>query len=114
RGSNRGLVSGCEGLLPRYSENFCYNSSGEFGGSMQPASMASEFIEGDTRRRAGWEGARRASARLPGVSIIICTRDRSGSLARTLEAIASMDLAGVPAPVELIIVDNGSTDETRS
>lgn len=80
---------------------------------MQPASMASEFIEGDTRRRASWEGARRASARLPGVSIIICTRNRSGSLARTLEAIASMDLAGVPAPVELIIVDNGSTDETR-
>jgi glycosyltransferase involved in cell wall biosynthesis len=50
-------------------------------------------------------------AGLPAVSIVICTRDRSASLARTLETVAGLDLTGLSA--ELIVVDNGSTDETQ-
>ncbi len=51
---------------------------------------------------------------LPAVSIVICTRNRAGSLARTLEAVGSQDVDGMSAGVELVVVDNGSTDETRS
>lgn len=47
----------------------------------------------------------------PAVSIIICTRNRSDSLRKTLAAMAALD---VPASttLELVIVDNGSTDAT--
>ena len=54
------------------------------------------------------------SATLPAVSIVICTRNRAASLGRTLETIASLDLPGVSAEAELVIVDNGSTDETQA
>lgn len=47
----------------------------------------------------------------PSVSILISTRDRADSLARTLESVAA---AKVPerCNVEVILVDNGSTDAT--
>jgi glycosyltransferase involved in cell wall biosynthesis len=46
------------------------------------------------------------------ISIILCTRNRASQLKRTLQAIAALE---VPAGVscEIIVVDNGSTDETR-
>jgi glycosyltransferase involved in cell wall biosynthesis len=46
------------------------------------------------------------------VSIIICTKDRAGSLGETLESVGR---AAVPGgwDAELIVVDNGSTDDTR-
>jgi glycosyltransferase involved in cell wall biosynthesis len=43
------------------------------------------------------------------VSLIICTRNRSKQLARCLEAVRAISFA---RPWELIVVDNGSTDET--
>ena len=45
------------------------------------------------------------------VSIIVCTRNRAESLGRTLAALARLDVSALPA-VELVIVDNGSTDGT--
>jgi len=48
----------------------------------------------------------------PDVSLLVCTRDRSASLAATL---ASIDRAVAAAPalaVEVILVDNGSRDDT--
>ena len=47
----------------------------------------------------------------PKVSILVITRNRAGYLAQTLESFAAM---AVPAdlPTELILVDNGSSDET--
>lgn len=56
----------------------------------------------------------KADPRMPqSCSIIICTRDRAASLRETLAA-----LAAVTAPagweVEVIVVDNGSTDETAA
>lgn len=45
------------------------------------------------------------------ISLIICTRNRAGPLARCLEAVAAIEHDG---PWELIVVDNGSTDETRA
>ncbi len=46
------------------------------------------------------------------VSIIICTHNRSASLKEMLDSLARVD---VPAdlPVELLVVDNASTDDTR-
>ncbi len=44
-------------------------------------------------------------------SIIVCTRNRAESLARTLAAIIALDRTGVD-DVELVVVDNGSTDAT--
>lgn len=45
------------------------------------------------------------------VSLLICTRNRAGSLRETLRSIAATE---VPASyrVELLVVDNGSTDQT--
>jgi glycosyltransferase involved in cell wall biosynthesis len=45
------------------------------------------------------------------ISLIICTRNRSSRLKKTLDSIISM---ACPAPWELVIVDNGSTDDTSS
>ena len=47
------------------------------------------------------------------VSVIVCTRNRRGSLERTLE---SIDRSRIPAglSVELLVVDNGSTDGTTA
>ncbi|MDT0576997.1 glycosyltransferase family 2 protein [Croceicoccus sp. F390] len=45
------------------------------------------------------------------VSVVVCTRNRAESLARMLRSLAAMD---VPADLawEVVIVDNGSTDDT--
>ena len=45
-------------------------------------------------------------------TVIICTRNRAASLARTLSSLAT-SAKRVREPWELIIVDNGSTDHTR-
>lgn len=45
------------------------------------------------------------------ISLIICSRDRCRQLARCLESVRHLTFAG---PWELIIVDNGSTDETAA
>lgn len=49
----------------------------------------------------------------PVFSIILCTRDRASALRETL---ASLSALAVPeaGPVELVIVDNGSSDETAA
>jgi len=46
------------------------------------------------------------------ITVVVCTRNRSASLLRTLESMGRMN---VPANVhwELIVVDNNSTDDTR-
>lgn len=48
----------------------------------------------------------------PSISIIVCTRNRSARLANTLASLARLDIAG--ASVEAVVVDNGSTDDTRA
>jgi glycosyltransferase involved in cell wall biosynthesis len=48
---------------------------------------------------------------LPSVSVIICTKNRSECLVNTIESILSVELLPTQS-VELIIVDNGSTDKT--
>lgn len=45
------------------------------------------------------------------ISIIICTRNRAASLARTLEAVGVVTL---PAATELLVVENASTDDTET
>lgn len=47
------------------------------------------------------------------VSLIICTRNRAESLAKTLEAVRHQQLPD-GLTWELLVVDNGSTDDTRS
>jgi glycosyltransferase involved in cell wall biosynthesis len=47
----------------------------------------------------------------PFASVIICTRNRSASLARTLQSIVQA-AHGIAETWELIVVDNGSTDAT--
>src|SRR4051812_3783175 len=46
------------------------------------------------------------------ISVVICTRNRAASLAETMERLAEADRTGLR--VEIIIVDNASTDNTRS
>lgn len=53
----------------------------------------------------------RNAGQLPSVSIIVCTRDRSDMVGRTIESILNVDL-DPNQKVELIVVDNGSTDGT--
>ena len=61
----------------------------------------------------------RAAARVtisvmhPDISVIICTRDRAESLAQTLAAIGCVHVPE-KTTVELVIVDNGSTDQTAA
>jgi glycosyltransferase involved in cell wall biosynthesis len=45
------------------------------------------------------------------LSLIICTRDRATHLRPTLSAMARLD---VPANTEIILADNGSSDDTKS
>jgi len=46
-------------------------------------------------------------------TIVICSRNRAKSLARTLESIAAMDVPDRTS-WEVLVVDNGSTDDTRA
>ena len=46
------------------------------------------------------------------ITLLICTRNRAESLRQTLASIARCDVPA-DAPVELLVVDNGSSDETR-
>lgn len=49
----------------------------------------------------------------PVASIIICTKNRADSLGRTLSALEGVNVPD-HAPVELIVVDNGSSDHTAA
>jgi glycosyltransferase involved in cell wall biosynthesis len=44
------------------------------------------------------------------LSLVICTRNRTAQLAESLRSLTSLQC---PVPWELVIVDNGSTDETQ-
>ena len=46
------------------------------------------------------------------ISVIVCTYNRCNSLRETLEALKNQDITG-GLKVELIVVDNNSTDQTR-
>ncbi len=46
----------------------------------------------------------------PRFTVLICTRNRARSLARTLDAVADIAYAH---PWEVVVVDNGSTDDTE-
>jgi glycosyltransferase involved in cell wall biosynthesis len=47
------------------------------------------------------------------VSIVVCTRNRADALSKTLRAISRLVVPPGIA-VELLVVDNGSTDDTQS
>jgi GT2 family glycosyltransferase len=47
------------------------------------------------------------------ISLLICTRDRASSLDRTLASV-SRAAAETPVPVEVVVVDNGSSDDTAA
>lgn len=49
----------------------------------------------------------------PGVSVIVCTRNRANRLAETLSSLAGM-CVDPEIDWELVVVDNGSTDETAA
>ena len=46
------------------------------------------------------------------ISLLLCTRDRAAKLAATLASIASAIHAAPDLAIEIVIVDNGSTDDT--
>ncbi len=46
------------------------------------------------------------------VTVLICTRDRSASLKRTIESVGALNIPDGFQP-ELLVVDNGSRDNTR-
>jgi glycosyltransferase involved in cell wall biosynthesis len=46
-------------------------------------------------------------------TVAICTRNRGRALARTLDSLATMQLP-LPSSWEVLVVDNGSTDDTAS
>jgi glycosyltransferase involved in cell wall biosynthesis len=56
----------------------------------------------DVRRDRATTGA---DGPLPGVTVVVCTRDRPKLLAECLASLQSLD----PAPDEVLVVDNGST-----
>lgn len=51
------------------------------------------------------------STSLPRVSVVICTRNRSTDLANAIRSV--VEQAPDTPPYEIVVVDNGSTDETR-
>jgi glycosyltransferase involved in cell wall biosynthesis len=53
----------------------------------------------------------RLVTRTPALSLVLCTRSRASRLHACLRAVAAVDSAG---SWDLIVVDNGSTDETQS
>ncbi len=48
---------------------------------------------------------------MSGISLIVCTRDRSQDCARLLASVVAAMRPGLP-PIEVLIVDDGSTDRT--
>lgn len=50
----------------------------------------------------------------PGLSIAICTRNRAPRLARLLRSLIQLEREQLFASVEIIVVDNDSTDETEA
>lgn len=61
----------------------------------------------------GKGGGLKAGAVMTSVSVIICTRNRADSLRRCLESFEKIE-PPENSPWELIVVDNGSSDDTRS
>jgi glycosyltransferase involved in cell wall biosynthesis len=60
-----------------------------------------------------WTGRRlqiRTKLLLMRLSLVICTRNRAAQLEKSLQAVQSLQCA---TPWELIVVDNGSSDDTR-
>jgi glycosyltransferase involved in cell wall biosynthesis len=51
---------------------------------------------------------------LPGVSVLICTRNRAQALGKSLDAVARAVAAAPGLPAELVLVNNGSTDDTQA
>jgi len=49
---------------------------------------------------------------VPDISVIVCTRNRAKSLGKCFEALLALKLEGIA--LELIVVDNGSSDDTKS
>lgn len=47
----------------------------------------------------------------PDLSVLICTRDRASSLARTLDCLLQADPDGLK--LEIVVIDNGSRDDTK-
>jgi len=50
----------------------------------------------------------------PFITVIICTRNRAASLARTLESLVEARASYAEDDWELLVVDNGSTDDTAA
>jgi glycosyltransferase involved in cell wall biosynthesis len=50
----------------------------------------------------------------PFITVVICTRDRAASLARTLESLVDARAFYPEDDWELLVVDNGSTDDTAA
>jgi glycosyltransferase involved in cell wall biosynthesis len=48
----------------------------------------------------------------PKISVVVCTYNRAGHLARCLESLAGQNI--IASDYEVIVVDNGSTDETET
>jgi glycosyltransferase involved in cell wall biosynthesis len=51
----------------------------------------------------------RPAGTAPLVSLVVCTRDRARLLLRLLHSVAAQQH---PPPFEVVVVDNGSTDDT--
>jgi GT2 family glycosyltransferase len=73
--------------------------------------LSGEIVRGEVReqirRRLGWTGSRE---RAPGVSVVVCTRERPDALVRCLDSLAALR----PAAHEVIVVDNApSSERTR-
>jgi glycosyltransferase involved in cell wall biosynthesis len=49
---------------------------------------------------------------MPAVSVIICTRNRANALRSSLDSVGRAIKSAAPIPVQLVVVDNGSTDGT--
>ena len=63
------------------------------------------------RRLTELTGSGGSMGHAPFLSVVICTRDRAASLERTLESLVAA-AQRMARPWELVVVDNGSSDET--
>ena len=59
-----------------------------------------------------WEGKEIADDRLPGVSILIPSRNEAVVIAKTLERISSLDYP--EDKMEIVVINDGSTDDTSA